>query len=306
MSVLGSFTIPSSGEYVDPTTLGGDNYFTGANTFTQPVGLFAVNDGPTQALTKGIMATGILGDYARLDDPNPDYDNFAGECVFTKNPLVLNGPVNDDDLSTVQYVNDSFEVTAAAQINAANTFTGENNFSAGFVATTLNITGDYSYSTINVDGPLQFNGDLQLTGTSSFAGNLTVTGNMVTDGVVRTAPYNSQAWDDIAGEEVVTVPSTLALTYELYLSYGLTARVQQVNLPVATSGQKVIIICRNSSQNANIQSASGSVSTRFINKGTASYPFVLARQKCVTMIYIGPMTISGTLFNTCWQVMTLA
>ena len=68
MSVLGSFTIPSSGEFVDPTTLGGNNYFTGANTFTQPVGLFALNDGPTQALTKGIFASRVLGDYARLAD----------------------------------------------------------------------------------------------------------------------------------------------------------------------------------------------------------------------------------------------
>jgi hypothetical protein len=304
MSVLGSFTIPSSGEYVDPTTLGGNNYFTGANTFTQPVGLFALNDGPTQALTKGIMATGVLGDYARLDDPNPDYDNFAGECVFTKNPLVLNGPIADTDLSTVEYVNDKFEVTAGVQINAANTFTGLNNFSQGVIATTLNLTGQYSYSTINVDGPLQFNGNLQL-GTSSFAGNLTVTSNMLTDGVIRTAPYNSLSWDVITGSEIVTCFANPALTYYIYANYGLTARVQQINLAVATSGQKVIIACRNSSQVANIQSASGSLTTRFINKGTASYPFVLARQKCVTMIYIGPMTLSGTLFNTCWQVMTL-
>jgi len=304
MSVLGSFTIASSGTWVDPIQLNTDNYFTGANTFTQPVAMVVFGGTNTEALTRGRMKTTVLGDYARLDDPDVDYDHFFQENVYTRNPLVLNGPVNDDDLSTVKYVKDTFEVTAGVQINAPNIFTGQNNFEEGFVATTLNATGQYAYTNINTDGPVQFNGDITL-GASTWAGNIQVTRNMLTNGVIRTAPYNSLSWDLITGSEIVTAYAYPAMTYYIYSNYGLTARVQQINLAVGTPGQKVIIASRNTSQNTNIQSASGSGSTRFINKLVATYPFSLARATCVTLIYVGPVTLGGFTYNTCWQVMTL-
>lgn len=303
MSVLGSFNIGSDGENVDPVNLGVNNYFTGANTFVQPVGLNVIAPVGTAALNKGEMRDGVLATYARLDDPNPDFDQFSARNVFTKNPLVLNGPIADADLSTVGYINDKFAVTAGVQINAANTFTAQNTFDQGIVATTLNASGQYAYYNINTNGPVQFNGDLDL-GASSFAGNLTVTGNMKTAGVTRTAPYNSLSWDVIAGSEIVTAYNEPAMTYEIYTNYGLTARVQQITLAVGTPGQKVVIINRNTSQGSNIYSASGSGSTRFFNKLVATYPFVMPRARSLQLIYIGAVTYLGVTYNTCWQVMT--
>jgi hypothetical protein len=209
-------------------------------------------------------------------------------------------------LSNVAYLDETFQGIAAAKVNAANVFTGVNDFQGGFVASTLTTTGMYAYGTITSEGKMQINADLQL-GYSTVAGNIQVSRNMLCNNVIRCSPYNGLGWDIVSSSEIVNCSADPCMTYEIYLQYtSVTGRAQQVNLPSGTIGQKIVIIQRNTAAgtggNALIQSADAG--TVFINKLVGTYPLVITPQHCATLMFLGPMNLLGTVYANAWQVLT--
>ena len=300
MSVLGSFVIPSSGVFADPIALAGNNYFTGENTFVQPVSLNGFAGGATEALNIDDV-NDLLADYARLTDLDVDYNHFTDTNIFKKNPTRVGDPVAAADLSNVNYLDDTFAFVAAAKVNQANIFTGVNDFQDGFVATTLTASDTYTYGTINVEGPLQFNGNVNL-GFTSFNGNILVNQNIKTNGIIRCSPYNSAGWSFETSNEIANCFADPCLSYLIYLTKTTTG-TQTVNLPAGIMGQKITIIQRNASASANIV-ASGATPV-FINKLTGIVVFTLLPQHCVTLMFLGPTNIPflGARANT-WMVIT--
>jgi hypothetical protein len=301
MSVLGSFVIPSSGVFADPIALAGNNYFTGENTFVQPVSLNGFAGGNTEAMNIDDV-NDLLADYARLTDPDVDYNHFTDTNIFKKNPTRVGDPVADDDLSNVNYLDNKFAVVAAAKVNQANLFTGVNDFQAGFIATTLTASDTVTYGTVFCEGPLQFNGNVNLT-TCSFGGNILVNQNMKTNGIIRCSPYNSLGWStELSNTDTLNCFANPCLSYLIYLT-KTSAGTQTVNLPAGIMGQKITIIQRNASASANLV-ASGATPV-FINKLTGIVVFTLAPQHCVTLMFLGPTNIPGigARANT-WMVIT--
>jgi hypothetical protein len=170
------------------------------------------------------------------------------------------------------------------------------------LATALTASDTFTYGTINMQGPLQFNGNVNL-GSTTFGGNILVNGNMKTNGIIRCSPYNGLGWStELTNVTPVNCFADPCMTYLIYLAKQSTGD-QTVNLAPGQQGQKVVIIQRNVSANALIV-ASGATPT-FINKLTASSPLVIPPQHTVTLMFLGGTNLPGlgARANT-WQVLT--